>query len=381
VDFEPSDAQAAVAATARSFAERRVAPAAREGDRRARFPEEIIREMGPLGLLAVNVPAAYGGAEAGPVAYSLAVMEIAAADCAVAVTMAVTNMVGETIARYGSEEQKARCLPRLASGEWLAGAFALSEPQSGSDAGALTTRAVRRGDRWVLDGAKQWITSGDRAGVMVVWARTGRTGSRGISAFLVEGGTPGLLVGRHEEKMGIRASSTVALTFEDCEVPAGALLGGEGQGMRVALSALDGGRIGIASQATGTIRAALDASARYARDRHAFGKPIAEFQAVSFALADMRTAHDTARLLALRAAWLKEHGRPFTRAASMAKLFASEAAQGAVSKAVQIHGGYGYLDEFPVERYFRDARVQTIYEGTSEIQRLVIAREILADAA
>jgi hypothetical protein len=181
--------------------------------------------------------------------------------------------------------------------------------------------------------------------------------------------------------MGIRASSTVALTFEDCEVPASAVLGGEGQGMRVALSALDGGRIGIASQATGTMRAALDASARYARERQAFGKPIAEFQAVSFALADMRTAHDTARLLALRAAWLKEQGRPFTRAASMAKLFASEAAQAAVSKAVQIHGGYGYIDEFPAERYFRDARVQTIYEGTSEIQRLVIARELLAEAA
>jgi hypothetical protein len=381
MDLEPTDVQAAVAAAARSFAEKRIAPAARENDRAARFPEEILREMAPLGLLAVNVPAAYGGAEAGVVAYALAVMEIAAADCSVAVTMAVTNMVGETIARFGTEDQKARCLPRLASAEWLAGAFALSEPHSGSDAGAMTTRAERREDRWVLNGAKQWITSGDRAGVMVVWARTGRAGSKGISAFLVEGGTPGLVVGRHEEKMGLRASSTVSLAFEDCEIPAEALLGGEGQGMRIALSALDGGRIGIASQATGTMRAALDAATRYARERRAFGRAIGEFQAISFALADMRTAHDAARLMTLRAAWLKEHGRPFSREASMAKLLASESAQSVVAKAVQIHGGYGYVDEYPVERYFRDARVQTIYEGTSEIQRLVIAREILAAGA
>jgi len=380
MDLEPTDVQAAVAAAARSFAEKRVAPAARDIDRAARFPEEILREMAPLGLLAVNVPGAYGGAEAGVVAYALAVMEIAAADCSVAVTMAVTNMVGETIARFGTEDQKARCLPRLASAEWLAGAFALSEPQSGSDAGAMTTRAERREDRWVLNGAKQWITSGDRAGVMVVWARTGRTGSKGISAFLVEGGTPGLVVGRHEQKMGLRASSTVSLTFEDCEIPAEALLGAEGQGMRIALTALDGGRIGIASQATGTMRAALDAATRYARERRAFGRAIGEFQAISFALADMRTAHDAARLMTLRAAWLKEHGRPFSREASMAKLLASESAQSVVAKAVQIHGGYGYVDEYPVERYFRDARVQTIYEGTSEIQRLVIAREILGAA-
>ncbi len=230
MDLEPTDVQAAVAAAARSVAEKRVAPAARENDRAARFPAEILREMAPLGLLAVNVPAAYGGAEAGVVAYALAVMEIAAADCSVAVTMAVTNMVGEIIARFGTEEQKARCLPRLASAEWLAGAFALSEPHSGSDAGAMSTRAERREDRWVLNGSKQWITSGDRAGVMVVWARTGRAGSKGISAFLVEGGTPGLVVGRHEEKMGLRASSTVSLTFEDCEIPADALLGADGGG-------------------------------------------------------------------------------------------------------------------------------------------------------
>ena len=379
MDFEGTEIQRAVAATARKFATERAAPAAAEADRRARFPEELIRELGALGLLAVNVPAVHGGSEAGAVAYALAVMEIARVDCSLAVTMAVTNMVGETIARFGTESQKARCLPRLASAEWIAGAYALSEPQAGSDPSSMTTRADRRGDGWVLNGTKQWITSGDRAGVVIVWARSDvGAGKRGITAFLVDGGTPGMHVGRHEEKMGIRSSSTVSLTFDDCQIPADAVLGMEGHGLRVALTALDGGRIGIASQATGTIQAALDAASRYARDRKAFGKPNAGFQAVSFALADMATAHDAARLLALRAAMLKEAGEPFSREAAMAKLFASEAAQVAVSKAVQIHGGYGYIDEFPVERLFRDARVQTIYEGTSEVQRLVIARNILS---
>jgi len=380
MDFEPTETQRAVAEMARSFAESRVAPAAAENDRRGRFPEELVRELGGLGLLAVNVPAAYGGSEAGAVAYALALTEIAAADCSLAVTMAVTNMVAETIARCGTEAQKKRYLPRLASAEWLAGSFALSEPQSGSDAGALRCRAQRRGSSFVLNGEKQWISSGDRAGVLVVWARTGEEkGGRGLSAFLVEGGTKGLGIGRHEDKMGLRASTTVTLTFEDCEVPAEALLGAEGEGFRIALSSLDGGRIGIGAQATGAMRAALEASVRYARERQAFGRPIGEFQAVAFALADMRTAHDAARLLTLRAAALKDSGRPFTKEAAMAKLFASEAVQAVASKAVQIHGGYGYLDAFPVERIFRDVRVQTIYEGTSEIQRAVIAREILSD--
>ncbi len=379
MDFEGTEVQQAVAAAARAFATERAEPAAAAADRAARFPEELVRELGQLGLLAVNVPSAFGGSEAGAVAYAMALMEVARADCSLAVTMAVTNMVGETIARFGTGEQKARCLPRLASAEWLAGSFGLSEPQAGSDPNSMTTRADLRGDRWVLNGTKQWITSGDRAGVIIVWARTDvGAGNRGITAFLVEGGTPGLVVGRHEEKMGIRSSSTVSLTFEDCAVPASAVLGQLGHGLRVALAALDGGRIGIASQATGTIRAALEASARYARERKAFGKPIAEFQAVAFAIADMRTAHDASRLMALRAAALKEAGQPYGQEAAMAKLFASEAAQIAVSKAVQIHGGYGYVGEFQVERLFRDARVQTIYEGTSEIQRMVIARHLLS---
>ncbi|MGA8892928.1 MAG: acyl-CoA dehydrogenase family protein [Anaeromyxobacteraceae bacterium] len=379
MDFEVTEVQQAVAAAARKFAVERAEPVAAEADRTGRFPEALVRELGALGMLSVNTPAEYGGSEAGAVAYALAIMEIARADCSLSVTMAVTNMVGEAIHKFGTEEQRRRCIPRLASGEWLAGSFGLSEPQAGSDPNSMSTRADRRGDRWVLNGTKQWITSGDRAGVIIVWARTDvGAGNRGITAFLVEGGTPGLVVGRHEEKMGLRSSSTVALTFEDCEIPATAVLGELGHGLRVALSALDGGRIGIASQATGTIRAALEASARYARERQAFGRPIADFQAISFALADMRTAHDAAQLLTLRAAALKEQGQPYGREAAIAKLFASEAAQVAVSKAVQIHGGYGYIDEFPVERYFRDARVQTIYEGTSEIQRLVIARSVLS---
>jgi butyryl-CoA dehydrogenase len=378
VDFEPNDVQRAVQETARRFARERIAPAAAENDRARRFPAELVRGLGDLGLLAVNVPGAYGGSEAGAVAYALAVMEVAAADCSLAVTMAVTNMVAETLARYGSEETKRRHIPRLASGEWLAGAFGLSEPQSGSDAAALRTRAERRGEGWVLTGEKQWITSGDVAGAIVVWAKTDpAAGARGITAFVVEGGSAGLAVGRHEEKMGLRASSTVSLSLDGVEVSDAARLGEVNGGFKIALGALDGGRVGIAAQAAGTIRAALEASVRYAKDRTTFGVPIASHQAIGFMLADLATEADAARLLALQAAALKEAGLPFGRAAAMAKLWASEAAQRAVSKAVQIHGGYGYTDAFPVERLFRDARVQTIYEGTSEIQRLVIARELL----
>jgi alkylation response protein AidB-like acyl-CoA dehydrogenase len=378
VRFEPTESQDAIRRLARRFAQEHVAPAAAENDRLARFPTELVREAGELGLLAVNVPAEYGGSEAGAVSTALAMIELSAADCAVAVTVGVTNMVAETIARFGSEAQKRHYLPRLAAGEHGPGAFALSEPHAGSDPAALLTRAEHRGDHWLLNGAKQWITSGDRASVFVVWARTEPgAGTHGISAFLVEGGTSGVTVGRHEEKMGLRASTTVSLAFEDCVIPEDALLGQPGDGFRIAMMALEGGRINIGAQATGTIRAALEASARYAKDRKTFGVPIAEHQAIRFMLADMRTELDATELLTFRAAALKEAGAPFGREASMAKLFGSEAAQRAVSKAVQIHGGYGYTSEFPVERYFRDARVQTIYEGTSEIQRLVIARDLL----
>jgi alkylation response protein AidB-like acyl-CoA dehydrogenase len=380
VDLEPSELQRAAQETARRFARERIAPVAAENDRAGRFPADLVQRLGELGLLAMNVPEAYGGSAAGAVAYALVMMELSAIDCATAVIAGVTNMVAETIARFGTEAQRRRYVPPLASGEWPAGAFGLSEPQAGSDAAAMRTRAVRRGDRWILDGEKQWITSGDVAEVIVVWAKTDPdAGVRGVTAFLVERGTPGLAVGRHEDKMGIRASSTVSLALDGCEIPDAQRLGEVGEGFRLALAALDGGRVGIAAQATGTIRAALDASRRYAQERRTFGKPIAEHQAIAFMLADMATDHEAARLMTLRAAALKEAGAPFTREAAMAKLLASEAAQRAVSRAVQIHGGYGYTSEFPVEKLFRDARVQTIYEGTSEIQRLVIARELLLD--
>ena len=380
MELHLTETQALVRNTARTFARERVAPGARERDRTGSFPTELLREMAELGLLGVNVPAAYGGAEAGATAYALAMMEIAEACASTAVAMAVTNMCAELISKFGTEAQKQRYVTRLTSGAAVAGAFALSEPQAGSDASALETRAMRKDDGWVLDGAKQWITSGDKAGVIVVWARTGAGGAGGLSAFIVEGGTKGLLVGKHEDKMGLRGSSTVPLLFEECRLSGDALLGGEGEGFKLAMMALDGGRIGIASQACGVTRAALAATVRYTRERKAFGKPVADFQAVRFMLATIQTELAAAELLTYRAANLKESGRPFTREASMAKVFASELANRAADKAVQLHGGYGYIDEFPVERYLRDARVQTIYEGTSEIQRLVIARELLRAA-
>jgi alkylation response protein AidB-like acyl-CoA dehydrogenase len=380
MELHLTETQALVRNTARTFARERVAPGARERDRTGTFPTELLREMAELGLLGVNVPAAYGGAEAGATAYALAMMEIAEACASTAVAMAVTNMCAELIIKFGTEAQKRRHVTRLTSGAAVAGSFALSEPQAGSDASALETKAMRKDGGWVLDGAKQWITSGDKAGVIVVWARTGAGGPGGLSAFIVEGGTPGLLVGKHEDKMGLRGSSTVPLLFEGCRLSGDALLGGEGEGFKLAMVALDGGRIGIASQACGVTRAALAATVHYTRERKAFGKPVADFQAVRFMLATIQTELAAAELLTFRAANLKESGRPFTREASMAKLFASELANRATDKAVQLHGGYGYIDEFPVERYLRDARVQTIYEGTSEIQRLVIARELLRTA-
>jgi alkylation response protein AidB-like acyl-CoA dehydrogenase len=378
--FALNETQLAVRTTARDFGRRRIAPQARENDALERFPTDLFKEMAELGLMGVNVPAALGGSEAGAVAYALALMEVAESDAATSVTMAVSNMVAETIVKFGTAEQQAKYVPLICDGTYAAASFALSEPACGSDAGAMQATAQRTSTGYVINGAKQWITSGGYSGVFVVWARTSATGNRGLSAFLVEGGAKGLTVGKPEDKMGLRASNTVSLTFEDVEVPATALLATEGAGFKIAMSALDGGRIGISSQAVGIGRAALAASASYAKERKAFGEPLAHFQATQWKLADMATELAAAELLALRAASLKEEGVPFTREASMAKLFASEAANRAVAHAVQIHGGYGYVKEFAVERYYRDARVTTIYEGTSEIQRLVIAREVLKDA-
>jgi alkylation response protein AidB-like acyl-CoA dehydrogenase len=375
VNLELTETQTLIRDTARKFARERVAPQARKFDKEELFSVELFKELASLGLMGVNIPAQYGGAEAGVVSYSLAMMEMAAACASTSVAMAVTNMCAELIYKFGTDAQREKYVTRLTSGEAVVGSFALSEPHAGSDPRAMRTTAVRRGDKWVLNGSKQWITSGAYAGVMVVWALTGGQGTKGISAFVVEGGTQGLIIGKHEDKMGLRGSNTVSLTFEDMEIPAENLLGKEGDGFKLAMIALDGGRIGIASQACGVARAALEASIRYAKDRKAFGQPIGDFQGLRFMMANMATELQAAELLTYRAAFLKDEGKPFTREASMAKLYASEMSNRAVDKAVQIHGGYGYIDEFPVERYFRDARVQTIYEGTSEVQRLVIARE------
>ena len=382
MDLTLDETQTLVQRTARDYATRVIMPEAAAIDREERFPKAILKGLAELGLMAVNVPSELGGAGAGPVSYALAMQEVAKACASTAVTMAVTNMVGEVIAAFGTDEQKQKYNPKLASGEYAAGAFALSEPGAGSDPGGMSTTATRDGDSWVLDGQKQWITSGAYAGVMVVWARTGDRdklpGTRGISCFLVEGGTPGLVIGKAEDKMGIRGSNTVSLTFDGCRVPASALLGELNSGFRIAMMALDGGRIGISSQAIGIARAALEESVQYSRDRKQFDKPISEFQATQWKLADMVTELDAAHLLAMRAAWLKGQGRVFSREASMAKVFATECANRICNKAVQIHGGYGYIREFAAERHLRDVRVTMIYEGTSEVQRIVIARSALS---
>jgi alkylation response protein AidB-like acyl-CoA dehydrogenase len=381
MDLELTETQKLVQNTARDFATRVIAPQAAGIDAHERFPFEILKGLADLGLMAVNVPEELGGAGAGVVAYALAMQEVARACASTAVTMAVTNMVGEVIAKFGTEAQRTKYCPKLASGEYVAGAFALSEPGAGSDPGGMLTTARKDGADWVIDGGKQWITSGAHAGVFVVWARTGdketRPGTRGISCFLVEQGTPGLRIGKAEDKLGIRGSNTVALQFDACRVPESALLGDLHGGFKIAMMALDGGRIGISAQAIGIARAALEESVTYAKDRKQFGKPIAEFQAIQWKLADMQTELDAAHLLCMRAASRKEKGEAFSREASMAKVFASEAAFRIASEAVQIHGGYGYTREFAAERHLRDARVTMIYEGTSEVQRIVIARSAL----
>ncbi len=377
MNFELDESQRLIQATARDFAQREVAPRAAAGDLLGEFPLQQVKGLAELGLMGVNIPEHLGGSAAGVVAYSVAMQEVARACASTAVTMSVTNMVAEVITHFGSDAQKLRHVPPLCSGEYVAGSFALSENGAGSDPGAMQSRAVRVGDRWVLNGEKQWITSGDHAGVLIVWARTGDGGTRGISCFLVAQGTPGLRVTRKEDKLGLRASSTVSLGLEDCALPLDALLGQEGAGFKVAMMALDGGRIGIASQAVGIAQAAHEEGVAYARERKQFGHPIADFQAIQWMLADSRTELETARLLTFRAAWLKERAVAFSSQAAMAKLYASEAAYRICDHNLQIHGGAGYVRDFAAERHVRDVRVTRIYEGTSEIQRTVIARHVL----
>ena len=365
---------------ARAFAQEQLAPHAADWDRDSTFPREALVQMGELGLLGMLVPEVYDGAEVDHVAYALALEEIAAGDGSTSTIMSVHNSVAcMPICKYGNEEQKERFLKPLARGE-LIGAFCLTEPQAGSDAAALRCRAVRDGDDYVLEGTKQFITSGANAQVAIVFAVTEpAAGKRGITGFIVPTDTPGYIVASVEKKLGQRASDTAQIVFDGCRVPVSNRLGEEGAGYRIALSNLEGGRIGIASQSVGMARAAFEAALGYAREREAFGKPIVEHQAVAFKLADMATRIDAARGLILRAAALRDAGEPCLKEASMAKLFASEMAEEVCSAAIQVHGGYGVLNDFPVERIYRDVRVCQIYEGTSEVQRLVISRALAAE--
>lgn len=373
-----SEEQILIRDTARAFARDHLAPNAAQWDREKQTPRSVFDQMGELGLLGMLAPEAWGGVEAGFVAFVLAMEEIATGDGGVSTTMTVHNGVATMpIVQYGSEQQKKRFLPKLTSGEMI-GAFALSEAEAGSDAANLKCSARREGDHYVLNGTKLFVSSGNIAGVVIVFAVTDASaGKKGISAFIVPSDTEGFSTGAPERKMGQRGHETVPVMFDDMALPADLLLGQEGQGYKIALANLEGGRIGIAAQSVGMARAAYHAARDYARQRVTFGKPIAEHQAIAFRLADMATGIEVSRQMALHAASLRDAGHPCLAEASMAKLFASETAEKVCSDAIQIHGGYGYLEDFPVERIYRDVRVCQIYEGTSDIQRMVIARSIM----
>jgi len=378
VRFEYTEDQRLIHRTVREFAASELRPHARRWDAEGTFPADLVPKIAALGLWGMTVPSDYGGSGVDTVGAALAIEALAWGDGGIALSVAAHNsLCTGHIVRAANDAQKRRYLPRLASGEML-GAWCLTEPGSGSDAGALATRAERRGDRWVLSGTKAFVTQGSIAGAYVVMARTDPSaGHRGISAFVVDAGTPGLRVGKHEDKLGMRSSDTAEVVFEDCEVGDGQMLGAPGDGFRDAMRVLEGGRIGIGALALGLGRAALDASVAYARERRAFGRPIADFQATQWKLADMAVEMDAAELLVMEAASLAWRRQPYRREASMAKLYASEAASRAAGHAVQIHGGYGYVKDYPVERIYRDVKLCEIGEGTSEVQRLILARDLL----
>jgi butyryl-CoA dehydrogenase len=378
VQFTLTDEQRMIQETARDFADNEIAPVADRHNRDGKFPLEIVKKLGKMGFLGMIVPEQYGGTGAGNLSLVIALEEINRVCASTGVTVSVQNSLVEApILHWGSEEIKKRFLPKLATAEHL-GAYALSEPGSGSDAAGLVTSAIKDGNDYVLNGTKNFITTGAEADIVLVMARTDTSHkARGITAFVVESGARGFAVGKKEDKLGLRASSTVQLVFEDMRVPASQILGEVGIGFKIAMHTLDGGRIGIAAQAVGIAQACLDASVKYAAEREAFDQPIGKFQAVQFKIANMATRLEAARLLVYNAARLKDEGMPHAKEAAMAKLFAAEMANDAARDAVQIHGGAGYLEDFPVERYFRDARITEIYEGTSEIQRIVIARHVL----
>jgi butyryl-CoA dehydrogenase len=378
MELELTEAQRATRDTARRFARERLERVGVEIDRTHQFPTAAVAELGALGILGVFIPEEYGGAGLDNVSYMLVVEELSVECASTGVIVSAHSSLGSwPILGTGTEEQKRRFLPKMATGEWL-GCFALTEPQAGSDAAGQKTRAVRDGDSYIINGTKNFITNGPQAGIAIVFAMTDAAkGNHGISAFIVETSTPGFAVTRTEDKMGIHGSHSAQLAFSDMRVPRENLLTNEGDGFKVAMKTLDGGRIGIAAQAIGIARASLEASLKYAQERQAFGRPIASNQAIQWKLADMAVEIDAARLLALQAASLKDAGKPYTKQSAMAKLFAAETAMKAATEAVQIHGGYGYTKEFKVERYFRDAKITEIYEGTSEIQRLVISSQVL----
>ncbi len=376
--FVLTEDQEALRREIRQFAAREIAPFMMEWDEKSEFPVAAVKKLGEMGLLGVIFPSEYGGAGMGYVDYVLAIEELSAVDGSVGLTVAAHNSLGSNhIFLAGNEEQRRRYLPKLATGQSLA-AWGLTEPGSGSDAGGARTTAVRKGDRWILNGTKTFITNGHFADVLVVIAVTDKSkGTHGLSAFVVEKDTKGFRAGKKENKLGLRASDTSELIFEDCEIPAENLLGAEGEGFVDAMRILDGGRISIAALSLGIARGALDAALRYVKERRQFGKAIAEFQGIQWKLADMATELDAARLLTQRAALLKDAGRRITRESAMAKLFASEVAVKICNEAVQLFGGYGFIKDYPAEKFYRDVKLCTIGEGTSEIQRMVIAREIL----
>lgn len=383
MDFSLSDDQQLIRDTVRQFMEAEVRPKIREYDKTEHFAEAEIRALGEMGCCGMQVPEEWGGAAMDSIAYVVMLEEVARVDAAIAVALSVTNsVICMPIAHHGTEEQKKKYLRRLATGE-IIGGFCLTEPQAGSDTAALQTRAERRGDHYALTGTKSWVSNGGHAGIYVVFAKTDpAAGARGVSAFLVEPDFPGFKIARYEDKMGLRSSHTAEISLADCIVPVENRLGAEGAGLKIALEALDGGRVGIAAQAVGIAQGAMEAAVKYAKHRRAFGKDIAQFQAIQWMLADMQTEIEAARGLVFQAAWAKDQGnKRMGPIASRAKLYASEMVNRVVYKAVQVHGSVGYSRETDVERMYRDARVITIYEGTSEIQRMVIARDLLAQAS
>jgi alkylation response protein AidB-like acyl-CoA dehydrogenase len=378
MNLELTETQKLIQETARKFAEEKLAAGSIDRDEKEEFPTNAVRELGELGFMGMMVPEQWGGSGLDTISYALAMEEISRVDASVGVIMSVNNsLVCFGINKFGNDDQRARFLRDLATGKSL-GAFALSEPEAGSDASNQKTTATRDGDGYILNGTKNWITNGASANVVLVMAATDKTkGSKGISTFIVEKGIPGFSVAKKERKLGIRASDTVSLSFQDCRIPAANRIGGDGDGFRFAMSTLEGGRIGIAAQALGIARGSLEQSVLYAKQRKAFNHPIADFQAIQFKLADMATEIEASRGLIMQACWLKDNGKPFGTIASMAKLYASRTAVAAALEAIQIHGGYGYVREYLVERYLRDAKITEIYEGTSEIQRIIIGRSLL----